>query len=126
MYFLNELAISAGVGLAVGAIVTAISGTRNARMLFSLLAGMAGAVLGAGGLLLADPNMGHVAVVGLATVFGAVGALLQEVVALIIQVQREPTQTKMPVYEVKTPNYKIEDLETTIIRIKKSREAMPG
>lgn len=126
MDLLTQLAISAGVGLAVGAIVTAISGTRNARMLFSLMAGMVGALLGAGGLLLAEPNMSQVAVVGLATVFGAVGALLQEVVALMIQVQREPAQTKMPVYEVKTPNYKIEDLETTIIRIKKSREAMPG
>jgi hypothetical protein len=126
MYFLIELAISAGVGLAVGALVTALSGTRNARMLFSLLAGMVGALLGAGGLLLADPNMGHVAIVGLAAVFGAVGALLQEVVALMIQVQREPAQSKMPVYEAKTPNYKIEDLETTIIRIKKSREAMSG
>lgn len=126
MELVTELATSAAVGLAVGAIVTALSGTRNRRMVFSLLAGMVGALLGAGGLLLAEPNMSHVAVVGLAAVFGAVGALLHEVVALMLQVRDEPAEPKMPVYEVKTPNYKIEDLETTIIRIKKSREAMMG
>jgi hypothetical protein len=125
MDIMTALAISAGIGLVVGAIVTLISGTRNTRMVISLFAGMIGALIGAGGLLLAEPSVNVLAVMGLATVFAAVGALIHEVVVLMLQVRREPSQPEVPVYEAKTPSYKIEDLETTIIRIKQSRQAIP-
>jgi hypothetical protein len=93
-------------------------------MVISLFAGMIGAMLGAAGLLLAEPSISTMAVAGLAAVFGAVGALIHEVVVLLTQIRQEPSKPEVPVYEVKTPSYKIEDLETTIIRIKKSREAI--